>query len=198
MTEFVTASRGTEAEFWAGPLGRSRRRLPQDTTAYAVRVQNRRPLADWYNRRLDDSTADVLAFVHDDVWLDDCHVAVRLAEALGRFDVVGVAGCVRRNPGRPGWAFPDDRLEWDDPGNLSGCIAHGPGPCGAVDFRFPTPAACELLDGVFLAAKRQTLLAAGVRFDPRFAFHFYDLDFCRSATTAGLRLGTVAIGAKIS
>ena len=29
-----------------------------------------------------------------------------------------------------------------------------------------------------------------MRFDERFPFHFYDLDFCRSARANGLRLGT--------
>jgi GT2 family glycosyltransferase len=52
------------------------------------------------------------------------------------------------------------------------------------------PAECELLDGLFLAAKRSLLTARGVLFDPRFDFHFYDLDFCRTARHRGLRLGT--------
>jgi len=34
------------------------------------------------------------------------------------------------------------------------------------------------------------LQLAGVRLDPNFSFHFYDLDFCRSAEAAGLRIGT--------
>jgi GT2 family glycosyltransferase len=29
-----------------------------------------------------------------------------------------------------------------------------------------------------------------VAFDTRFGFHFYDLDFCRTARAQGLRLGT--------
>jgi len=29
-----------------------------------------------------------------------------------------------------------------------------------------------------------------VRFDTRFMFHFYDLDFCRSARKAGMSMGT--------
>jgi predicted O-linked N-acetylglucosamine transferase (SPINDLY family) len=48
----------------------------------------------------------------------------------------------------------------------------------------------QSLDGVFLAAKAETLQRKGVRFDPRFAFHHYDLDFCCSAIQAGLSLGT--------
>jgi GT2 family glycosyltransferase len=46
------------------------------------------------------------------------------------------------------------------------------------------------MDGVFLAVKKATLLSHGLRFDPRFDFHFYDLDFCRTARDLGLRLGT--------
>ena len=48
----------------------------------------------------------------------------------------------------------------------------------------------QSLDGVFLAARADILQRSGVRFDPRFAFHDYDLDFCRSATEARLSLGT--------
>ena len=47
-----------------------------------------------------------------------------------------------------------------------------------------------MLDGVFLAVRCGTLLDRGVRFDERFAFDFYDIDFCRSAEAAGLRMGT--------
>jgi hypothetical protein len=47
-----------------------------------------------------------------------------------------------------------------------------------------------LLDGVFTAARKQTLQNKSVRFDPQFDFHFYDLDFCRSVHAAGLTMGT--------
>ena len=63
-------------------------------------------------------------------------------------------------------------------------------PACSKDCAGPTPAACELLDGLFLAARRPVLRANNVLFDPAFDFHFYDLDFCRTARAKGLRLGT--------
>jgi protein O-GlcNAc transferase len=52
------------------------------------------------------------------------------------------------------------------------------------------PMACDLLDGVFLAARVKQLRTHAVRFDPQFAFHCYDSDFCYTARARGLRLGT--------
>ena len=41
-----------------------------------------------------------------------------------------------------------------------------------------------------LIADSATLIAHDLRFDPRFRFHFYDMDFCRQAELKGLRMGT--------
>ena len=129
-------------------------------------------------------------FVHDDVWIDDYFIAQRVAEGLDAFDVIGVAGNRRRVDGQPAWLFVDERLNWDDRSNLSGSVAHGVNPFGPVSSFGPAPVECELLDGVFIAARRSTLRQKGVSFDPRFDFHFYDMDFCRRARACGLRLGT--------
>jgi GT2 family glycosyltransferase len=79
---------------------------------------------------------------------------------------------------------------WDDRAHLSGSVAHGTRPFGSVSFFGPVPAECELLDGVFIAARTAALLKNEVFFDSRFDFHFYDMDFCRSARQRGLHLGT--------
>jgi len=100
------------------------------------------------------------------------------------------AGNRRRVPGQPGWAFVDAKFSWDERANLSGSVGHGKTPFGAVSHFGPAPADCELLDGVLLAARADALRQSGVRFDERFAFHFYDLDFCRSLRQQGLRIGT--------
>ena len=137
-----------------------------------------------------------MVFIHDDVWLDDYFFADRIIAGLQNFDVLGIAGNRRRLPRQPSWAFTgqmNDKFIWDVRENLSGAVAHGTASFGRVTSYGPVPAQCELLDGVLLAARRDTLRSKGVRFDPRFDFHFYDLDFCRSARAAGLVLGTGAV-----
>ena len=127
-------------------------------------------------------------FCHDDVWLGDQPLAPQITDALQQFDLIGVAGNSRIAPGHSTWWLQPDGRTWDHP-HLLGEIRHGdPGASEPIRFG-ASPAPAMLLDGVFLAARAGTLQAAGVRFDPAFPFHFYDLDLCRSALAAGLRLG---------
>jgi GT2 family glycosyltransferase len=193
MIEIVSATRLSKESFWEKSLlGRSLIRLEQDDRwVPRVAFENTRGLPEIFNARIEaESEHDILLFVHDDVWVSDFFLSDHLAEALDEFHVVGVAGNKRRIPCQPSWLFLDASLRYDHHSNLSGGIAHGEPPLGELILFGPTPADCELLDGVFLAARRSTLKEHGLRFDPRFMFHFYDLDFCRSARAMGLKLGT--------
>ncbi|MEI6601789.1 MAG: hypothetical protein WCN21_15005, partial [Comamonadaceae bacterium] len=139
----------------------------------------------------------ILVFLHDDVHLDDWFLGVRLTEALGRFDIVGVAGNRRLQAEQDTWYLQPGTLidgamvmgardtDW-----LSGAVRHGNLRHSDLTVFGPCPSAVRLLDGVFLAARAGTLQKAGVRFDPTLGFHHYDLDFCRVAEAAGLSLGT--------
>jgi len=189
---FVAATRLAQAAFHRdSPLARSLKRAEAFSPfVLAVAYENKRPLADAYNRAIEAAAHDdVLAFVHDDVWIDDWRIAERLRDALDAYDVVGVAGNRVRAPRQASWVFEGDRPAPNQP-SLSGGIQHGapeaPSPARYGD----APAVVRLLDGVFLAARAGTLKDRSVRFDPRFAFHFYDTDFCRACEQAGLRLGT--------
>ncbi len=190
----VAATRVAPGPFMEStPLGRSMRRMSYDQRLEArPAFNNRAGLPAVYNRQISEENREkILLFVHDDVWLDDCFVYDRLQEALKVFDIVGLAGNTRRLPRQPAWGFstevpfvPEERRF------LSGIVADGDLPFGKPSRYGPTGLACRMLDGVFLAARCGTLLDSGVRFDERFAFDFYDIDFCRSAEAAGLRMGT--------
>jgi predicted O-linked N-acetylglucosamine transferase (SPINDLY family) len=193
MVEIVSATRLSEAEFWrSSALGTSLRRLAPDVRIAAhIAFENRLGLPDIFNARIrSDDAGQILVFMHDDVWIDEIAFVDRLLEGFMSFDVIGIAGNRRRVKRQPAWAFIDDKLTWDAMTNLSGCTAHGDDPFGEVSAFGPAPADCELLDGVFLAAAKSTLTLKQIQFDPRFDFHFYDMDFCRSARAKGLRLGT--------
>ncbi len=193
MIEIVSATRLSREEFLEkSALGISLRRLSRDTRLRgAIAFSNSRGLPAIYNARITaPDGSDVVVFMHDDVWIDDYHLADRVLDGLEAYDVIGVAGNRRRVPGQPAWAFIDEKRTWDERANLSGRVAHGQRPFGDVSYYGDASAECELLDGVFLAARRSRLLDKEVLFDARFDFHFYDMDFCRSARAKGLRLGT--------
>lgn len=193
MMDLICATRLNAQEFWTrSALGQSLRRLAHERRlTHHITFENRRGLPAVYNARIDaPDAAALLVFIHDDVWLDDHFFFDHLTTGLGTMDVVGVAGNRRRVPRQPSWAFPDTTFEWDDEPHLSGTVGHGPHPFGKLACFGATPAPCELLDGVMLATHRDLLRSRQVRFDERFDFHFYDMDFCRTARQAGLRLAT--------
>lgn len=196
----VTASRASPQDFYTHTaLGRSIKRLRAAGVPLRVRAacHNQRPLAEAYNAAIEPAFADhTVVFVHDDVQIDDHHIATRLDEALQTFDVVGLAGCVQRLPGQPAWLFPQRVGQWAPPGQLLGCVGHdttghpqAQRKLRRVKHFGATHHRAALLDGVLLAVRGQTLLDHPVRFDPALAFDFYDLDFCRQAEQRGLRLG---------
>lgn len=189
----ASATRLPAEKFWQeSALGYSLQRLAFDSRLSAqVAFENTEGLPAVYNRLIREAPpGSLLVFVHDDVWLDDFFFSHRIADGLQAFDAIGVAGNRRRLRNQPAWCFVNEQFDRDDPSNLSGSVAHGKMPFGPVSYFGPAPMECELLDGVLLAASRDTLAENGVTFDERFSFHFYDLDFCRSLRAKGLRMGT--------
>jgi GT2 family glycosyltransferase len=193
---FVVATRSSAKEFGQTALGRSLAQFRFPFMQVQVFEKNTLGLPKVYNQAIEMSQQHpaVLVFIHDDIHLIDHHWHERLLNALEQFDVVGLAGNKRRVPRQPGWAFVTETLMWDFPENLSGVVGHGKGfPPEVVSYFGPCLQEVKLLDGLFLACDSRKLLEHNLRFDERFDFHFYDLDFCREAEKRGLRMGTAPI-----
>ncbi|KXU90153.1 hypothetical protein CI15_05640 [Paraburkholderia monticola] len=180
-------------------LGRSLRlyssAMREDDVQIRLTINNTQGLPAIYNAAIEAAATDpaILVFIHDDVWLADFFWAQRIHAALEQFDVVGIAGNTRRVPGQPAWHSTTLSFE-PDAEHLSGSVGRGRDmPCDEVDLYGPSEQECKLLDGLMLVADSETLLARGVRFDERFGFDFHDLDFCRQAELAGLKMGTWAL-----
>lgn len=152
-------------------------------------------LAEGYNRVLAGcDEQDILVMVHDDVYIHEWLLVDRLQEAMARFDVVGLAGSATPDLRHPSWLLRFDKAlvprGFQDNVGPSGAVGHSDYTRPIVSYYGETPQDCQLLDGLFMAVQVGKLRAAGVQFDPRFRFHCYDIDFCRSARQAGLRVGT--------
>ena len=152
---------------------------------------NRRGLPECYNEYLDKLalTDRILVLVHSDVTIADIFVRDKVIEAARSFNVVGLVGSSKFNFDlqTPHYAWPVWPREC-----LSGSVEHLVGNGMANWYHFgPTPRRCVVMDGLFLAIDMLTI--GNVRFDPRFTFHLYDIDFCLSAHFANLTLGTTNV-----
>ena len=148
-----------------------------------ISIRDAASLAEAYNRGLDRAIGDVIVLSHDDIEILATDFATRLLTHLRSYDVVGVVGSVRMTGPTPLWA--------DHP-YLRGWITHHAPDTAEwhVDLLDPRPVAGEVtvLDGVFLAARREVF--ASVRFDAETfdGFHGYDIDWTYRVALAGFRL----------
>ena len=193
----VAATRLNEDAFWAkSALGQCLKNAyaRPDVTVH-IHYSNRQGLPNIYNQYIQSGkTSDILVFVHDDVILTDDNWPELVRAGLGKFDVVGVAGNLRLQENQPAWLFKPTKTDaphfvWDH-GYLSGSVSHHINAQITKQIYGPAPMPCQALDGVFIAVDCAYLKRARVRFDEQFPFHFYDLDFCRSAGRAGLSMAT--------
>ena len=156
----MAASRlDTEAFAQDTLLGRSLALPVHAELERCINFNNSAPLAHTFNRGL--------AEAHDDRLVVFCHDDLWLGDA----------------PLEPALSEALSRFD------LVGQLRHGDPASSRLATYGPTPAPAVLLDGVFLAGRAGLLRRAGLAFDPQLPFHFYDLDFCRAAERAGLRLG---------
>jgi GT2 family glycosyltransferase len=152
-----------------------------------ISIRNARSLAEAYNWAVRNSVADLIVLSHDDVDVLADDFAVRLFDHLGSFDALGVVGSTRADGPAVGWSGHPHLRGW--------VTHHSPNDAqwqvDVLDHR-AVAADISVLDGLFLAAKRQLLRA--VPFDAALfdGFHLADIDWSLRAARAGFRLGVAA------
>jgi hypothetical protein len=192
--KIIVASRSSEADFFdKTATGRSLRLYMDPSIEVCLFPENRQGLSKIYNTVIDGSVNDpsMLVFAHDDLHILDFYWIEQLLDGLKRFQILGLAGNKRRVPYQPAWIFVDKNLTRDIPENLSGVVGHGDGfPPTDLSIFGPACQRVKLLDGLLLCAHSKTLVDNDLRFDERFNFHFYDMDFCRQAEKKNISCGT--------
>lgn len=147
-----------------------------------VRIDDARSLAEGYTRGLARSVHPIVIFSHDDVEILAPDFGLRLAQHLRACDIVGIAGAERATG--PAWSHAGHPY-------LHGCVI-GPGVTDLelqiFSARAPLIGGIRVLDGVFLALRREIALRVGWDADIFDGFHGYDVDFTLRAAKAGFKL----------
>lgn len=190
----VIATRHSTKSFWENTAaGQSLKLLKPKFIDVTVVTENHRGLPSVYNSiiRKPENENVIYVFMHDDVYLMDYFWFYRVQEALLKFKIIGIIGNTHRHPYQPSWAFKDHTFAVDDLSNFSGAVVHGKNnQPERIDVYGQPRQSVKLLDGLFLACERNTLVEHQLYFDDSFDFHFYDLDFCRQAEAKGVNCGT--------
>jgi hypothetical protein len=181
----VSCTRDTKEET---PLYRSLHKL-QIRDSYCFEG-NRRGLPACYNEFLNQLAGSdrILVLAHSDITIADVFLQEKLNEAVKVFNIVGLVGSsyfdLNQQPHYAWRVWPAEAL--------SGAVEHVLRNGMTIwSFYGPTPRRCVVMDGVLLAIDMRTI--GNVRFDERFTFHLYDLDFCLTAHFANLVLGTTNV-----
>lgn len=158
--------------------------------------ENKRGLSEAYNDFLDShkNEFDCVVFIHDDLTINDCQVLEKLEDAMDRgWDVVGVAGSKGFSIPNPSqrtgwWSAPNAQF-----GLVGGVLHHDNGNGQSIYTSYgKSPSPALAVDGCFIAISGRAI-ARGLRFDPTFRFHCYDVDLCLTAWEMGLKTGVEPI-----
>jgi tetratricopeptide (TPR) repeat protein len=167
-------------------LAASYERALSDWPHDIVRIADATSLAEGYTRGGAGATGEIVIFSHDDVEILAADFGHRLARRLAECDVLGVAGATRATgPAWPfaGWPFLHGSVIYPDDAGYS---------VTAYSRTVPIAHDIRVMDGVFLAMRREVALRIGWDAETCDGFHGYDVDFTLRAAQAGLRLAVAS------
>ena len=194
----IISTRLTKSEFLQNSQTAKSIKYFIDTSPVQVKCyyENNIGLSEIYNKEINEAgySSVILVFMHDDILIADYFWTKKVRDGLDQFSIVGLIGNQKRHPYQPSWRFLDLNFKVDKFDNYSGVVGHGTRFPPKILSNFGTPLKkCKIIDGLFIAVDSRTLLKTGLRFDERFKFNFYDIDFCRSAENLGLDIGTIPL-----
>ena len=153
-----------------------------------IHIADASSLCEGYNRGVARATGELIVMCHDDIRILSPDFAAKLRAYLAAYDLIGVAGTTHVSGPSWGWSGPPHMFCWVSQSFLTAQFRENGPVTLLLGAQGPVVPGAQMLDGVFLAARRsllQTLRFDEVTFD---RFHFYDLDFSHRAHLAGARV----------
>jgi tetratricopeptide (TPR) repeat protein len=153
-----------------------------------IHIGDAASLCDGYNRGIARASGELVVMCHDDIRILSRDFAARLRAYLAAYDLIGVAGTTHVTGPSWGWSGAPHTFCWVSQAFLTAQYRTDGPVTLLMGSRGPVVPDAQMLDGVFLAARRrllQTLRFDATTFD---RFHFYDLDFSYRAHLAGAKV----------
>jgi GT2 family glycosyltransferase len=179
----------TEEDFFDKTwLGRSLKRLDPESFKPVLALGRKDGLSKFYNEVISEyPDAPAIVTIHDDMCIADLWFFEKVLLAVDEFDIVGLCGCrTPKDEAHTAWFSAAHSPSGQIATSMRTCddavLA-----CPVVQFG-PTPARSASMDGVMIAFKPSKI--GTHRFDERFQYHHYDIDFTLSADKRGLKVGT--------
>jgi tetratricopeptide (TPR) repeat protein len=146
-----------------------------------VHIDDATSLCEGYNRGIARAGGELVVMCHDDIRILSPDFAAKLRAYLAAYDLIGVAGTTHVTGPSWGWSGPPHTFCWVSQAFLTAQYRKDGPVTLLMGSRGPVVRDAQMLDGVFLAARRGLLQT----FD---RFHFYDLDFSYRAHLAGAKV----------
>jgi len=153
-----------------------------------IHIADASSLCEGYNRGVARASGELIVMCHDDIRILSPDFAAKLRAYLATYDLIGVAGTTRVSGPSWGWSGPPHMFCWISQSFLTAQFRHYGPVTLLIGAQGPVVPDAQMLDGVFMAARRsllQTLHFDETTFD---RFHFYDLDFSYRAHLAGAKV----------
>lgn len=177
--KFVIVSANDNFKLFAADF---RHVLEDQRAALTTIANNTLPLSEVYNKQLQDFDAaefDYLVLMHADIFLDVDKLVDHIDQCAEKYDLMGLCGTevVKVSNSPLSWYTASRQT----PEKRWGYVVHGELDNQASYFSNHSPEILDhevaAVDGLCLILSKN-LISAGIRFDTKFLFDFYDLDLC--------------------
>lgn len=147
--------------------------------------ENKFSLTELYNKGLDESTNDIVVFMHDDLIIETPDITPKIDYLFKKneeYGIIGLAGTTNLISG----------MWWEDRSSMYGIVGHEHEGKKHVNFynqkRYNDRVKdVVIIDGLFMMIHKNRIKN---RFDEEFkGFHFYDIPFCFENFRSGVKIG---------
>lgn len=154
---------------------------------------NKEGLPKIYNKAFEKADTDFVICLHDDIIIHDIKAFEKICDYSEQFDIIGLAGASSFNINlcdRKSWLTCATDRQRDLHGAVTHPIRDHEGLYYTSSYGYMPARVCNI-DGLFMAMSKKVY--KNIKFDEKFTFDFYDLDFSLTALSNNYKIGVIPI-----